>query len=211
MPESLIEKHKRLIIIVFAFILFFSGLYFFITNRINNIWELQEEEITITNSLDKDIQQMLKGPVFGSGILSFDDYVKMPVQEPLKKAFLKFLVLHDGIKGAANIPFNAIYDIKINEKLGTSGFLKEKKLDGIILQRSGQIESKFYTDENNRNRRIGYRDFVALIYVKLPEKKVVKRDTVWGGEPPETIGSREILGHGGPVAAEDIVAAVKKN
>lgn len=190
------KGHKKgLIIFLVVIILLTTGIF----TLIYFLKKQGEDEIQKTDELS----QIVKDLITTEGVvetLSFD-----PTINPSFKKYLFLRKRHTGIND--NI-YYYYYSTGENDLLGTESFITEKDPDGVILMEKHTEIVGYYGEEKPENKAV--KTAYILYYVKLPEKCIVLRDTIWGTNPPPIAYRHRTSGSGEYPRLLEVVDRVKK-
>lgn len=190
--SGMTKKGKAIFLTAFSIITVISfAIIFLISNKIE---EDLKEEVETTLSLSPAILNIIRA----ENSQNLKNKTAMPKAVKFRKyLYLKNSPLSDKL---SNCNYTHCYEKEINEKLNTH-INVGNDIDGLILQDIGFMTTGYYETDNTFGRitekedahfhqksaRPANRVYAILTYVNVPDGIVLHRDTVWGGDPPETI------------------------
>lgn len=203
-------------------IIFGAGLFFFIGRSIDTMVAEEEEGM---RALSPQIRSIIKG-----------EHDKLLMQQAQNKPvhFKKYIYFSSGYKTVDGESYAFHYDSDINNSLKTSRYAAASDLDGLIFEHYYREVVGYYEDgdvvgdiisvfsdkeQDERNKKYNPEDNIyekkaervsrVLTYVSVPDLIVLKRDTVWGDDPPQRKKSSE-SGMGSIPTNGDIVKQIRK-
>lgn len=212
--EKLSSKAKKAIIGVFVFIFLFTVVLFvYIDKAIDQRIEADQNN---TFSLSEPVKNLIR-----TG--NTKDWESIPaVNKPV--AFRKYIYLQSGYTSSGNENLTYWCDTEMNKDLGTLSNIPESDVDGLVLSNFCFDTVGYYKvgavldliprlssdDDKVSTRKKAIKICKVLTYVSVPEGIVLKRDSVWGKEPPRRINATDNAGMGAQPDNDDIVASIKK-
>ncbi len=195
-----------------VFAIFTVGIYLFISHGIKKYQEDSKNNTAIVSQQIKDL-------------ITPNNATKLKHKEPENKPvnFNKYLYFTSG-----TIVDGLYYHIEtdVNERLKTIDYLSAPDIDGIILHdihfkvvgyyEEDDIISDIASALSGKEKKMKPENYKkaskicrVLTYISIPEGNVLKRDSIWGGEPPQRISASENSGTGSYPSDKEIVEIIK--
>ena len=210
------SKPKSVIIIALVlFVLFSAGVFFFISDAISKSVEQNNQN---TASLSPQVRSIISTK--NAAAL----HGQQPTNEPIR--FKKYVYLSEGYTMLGDESLNFYFDTQLNDKLGTTELASATDIDGIVLNDFHREDVGYYekddvltniisaiSDEESQPERNAYKKAMKVCYVltfvSVPDGTVLRRDSLWGGEPPRRLKQTDSMGIGSHPSHEEIINLIK--
>lgn len=210
------QKKKNLRIIAFILILLVAsvGLFIYMNAKLDAQIEADNNN---TLSLSSSVKNLITDDRAGQ-------LKETPIEVQLPVNFEKYIYLSYGNTGDGEVNYAYVVNSDVNEELNTLDNISATDLDGVILN-DIHLELKGYyaeddaignlvsaiTNQEKEEKATGtkaYKICRILTYISLPDETIVRRDSIWGSEPPRRIKRGE-SGMGSWPDDDEIVKAIK--
>lgn len=198
------QKKNPMRVILFATLLVCivmgGGLYFFIGQSVKS---MVENETIAMNNLSPEVKKLLTAESVNNLL------IQPPVNKPIN--FKKYLFFSIGSKTIDEVSYSCYYNVDINDRLGTSGYVSDPNIDGLVFEhyyfktvgyyedeedvidniisiiKSNEeaTEKREYNPEDNIYRKKAGKVCRILTYMSFPDGTVLHRDSIWGSDPPQ--------------------------
>lgn len=189
------KGQKRFLIGFFIVVILLTVVFFLAIRNLDAKTEQNEE---ITRGLPARVTDVFNSKVRGVMPADIGEFVeKVPFRRYL---YFSYKPMYDSRDGFG---FTHTYDSKMNSQLGTDQNINAEDIDGIVFVDMGLKTVGHYTTDEamselqekifsvNPAVQHASMPYYAVNYMTVPDYVVIRRDTIWGGEPPKRIKKGE--------------------
>ena len=192
--------NKKIILVVIVFAALIGGTaVLFIMMR--NFKEGIVADNKTTTTLPDNVMKLIKN---GSDQIKPTEAISYESANFKKYLFLKY---HPFLGEDGKTGYSYRYDSGINKDLHTDKYITASDLDGVILTDIHNENIGHYgNNENTYAAQMAY----ILKYVKFPENTIIRRDTIWGSEPPSSVKRGQSGAVGNYPKDSEVIEAITK-
>lgn len=192
--------NKKIILIIIIFGALIGGTaVLFIMMR--NFTEGIAADNKTTTTLPENVLRLIRN---GNDRVELTDAIGDGTVDFKKYLFLKY---HPFIGEDGKTGYSYRYDSGINKDLKTNEYISASDLDGVILTDIHNENVGHYgNNENTYAAQMAY----ILNYVKFPENTIIRRDTIWGSEPPSSVRRGQSGAVGNYPKDSDVIETIEK-